>query len=201
MMDYENTVIGILQNISLIKKLPHKIKRLIHKTKRVEIICDNKIKSVHNKFNCICMSTSKKIKNKLDVSVDRIQFVKEIGGIDRYLILINNNENAIQNGNEFIKQNRIFLKNITIPSSILTKCIIRNGNTLVNVKDIFMRYAMNKDNPELISGHTIKNILDFNRIEYGNDTILEIKKIVGDNMEEYKSNVFQILEKNILELL
>jgi hypothetical protein len=201
-MDYDNAIMTALQIITTLKNLPRKIKRLIHKTKRVEIIENNTVHSVHNKFNLICLLRQGKIKNKIDISTNRIQFIKQMGGIDRHLILENTDgNNAIQNGINFIKQNKQQLKNIIISPTILIKCNLINNGKNVDIKKILMRYALNSDKPNLLIGHTIRNILDFNKITYDSNTILEISKIINNNVENERINIETILNNNVISII
>jgi len=200
-MDYDNTLVNILQSISMIKNMPKKIRRLIYKTKRIEMLEDDGIKSIHHRFNMVCLFHNLKMKNKFDVNTEKIQIVKQIDGIDRYIIFLNPSGNkAIQNAIKFIKLNEDALKSITIPQTILTKCVLIDDNTEIDIKKIIMRYAVNPNNIELVLGHTIRNILDFNRINYTNNTIWNMCKIMNGEIIQTEINLNVILDYNILSV-
>ena len=81
------------------------------------------------------------------------------------------------------------------------KCEIVNGFKRVDIKKLISRYAINLNNNELMRGHTFRNIFDFNRIEYNENTTIEIVKINGNNLDRIDTNLMTILDNNIMTII
>lgn len=120
--------------------------------------------------------------------------------------VIFDNENSIEHKLyetiEYIEKNKKLLeKNKFSLNSIMTcaNIIDKSHNVLHNLKCIFDKYSTNKT-----FNNTIKNVLLFNDIKYGEENLLEVKifdNSVNDNMfKSYKVELNKIKDLNIIDL-
>lgn len=102
----------------------------------------------------------------IDIDVDKIQIVKTINYVDRYVIYNNKSgKMAISNVIKYLSDYESEMQKVTLPKNLIINCVFKNKETEYNLKNLFSKYAT-----ESIKNHTIGDIFLFNRNDVPIDT-------------------------------
>lgn len=172
-----------------------KILSYIYNTRRVTIVENGKIKSVYWRYIILSMMTYFKfilLENmykwfceNIDVKSEKIQIVRNIDYVDRYIIYDNTSSiNAIQNGCKYVEENLEKASTSKLPQNIVRCCMLESADgTDIDLKKVIAKYTNTSFN-----NVTIKDIINFNDLHPKKDakilvTIFVNKKLITSNYE------------------
>lgn len=134
-----------------------------------------------------------------DIDADAVQVVVNVDYVDRYIVYENkDNKMAISNAIKHMCVHKNKIQVIDMQPCVLSCQLKMLERETVDIKDLIRKYSTEK-----FPNYTIKRMLDFNKIKYDNNTIMEVVlfmlQLGGRKVLTFKMD--EILNKRFNEIL